>query len=370
VGALSTPGLYTVPFSQTAAFAGGLAAVPNPRHMDENMVSPYYEQFHFGTQREFAHGYVYEPEYIGTMGHKLTGYRDINTFNGRTIGSAGVLCGAAACSSNRINSNIGADNYRSNDYSSNYHALQLTVRKQYSHGLSFNSSYTWSKALDTLSDAFNSREGATVTDTMNIKADYGPADFYIKHRFVTSLSYDLPFFRQNRWIGGWTADTIVTLQSGVPFTPYSSASAAQGYDLNKNGLATDRVVPTTAPGNTYTGGNPADGYIDVSAWGKDPVTDSITYYTCPASINNGQWCDAPIGRNSVIGPGYANVDFNLVKKFRINERSSVSFQANFFNLFNRANFDLPDANITSSSFGQSVATFSPRVTQLALRFDF
>jgi hypothetical protein len=72
----------------------------------------------------------------------------------------------------------------------------------------------------------------------------------------------------------------------------------------------------------------------------------------------------------MIGPGYANVDFNVTKTINVNERAKFKFQANFFNLFNRANFGLPPANATSSTFGQSTSTYDPRVTQLALRFEF
>jgi outer membrane receptor protein involved in Fe transport len=355
---IDTPGVYAVPFTDVAFYnqSGVRKPVPNPRHMDQNIVSPYYEQFHLGTEWEFAKGYVFQTEYIGTMGHKLTAYRDINTFNGRT---------ASGLSTTRINTNIGADNYRSNDYTSNYHALQFTVRKNYSNGLQFNSSYTYSKPLDTISDAFNSREAATVTDPMNIKNDYGPADFYIKQRFVTSFSYDLPFLKNNRWLGGWGMNGIISLQSGVPFTPYTS-----GYDLNRNGLLTDRVTPTTAAASTYTGGNPADGYVNVDQWAPRDASNKIIYYTCPASENNGQWCNPAIGRNSLIGPGFANVDFNIIKTFKITERAKFTFQANFFNLFNRANFESPTTNVTSSSFGQSTRAYDPRRTQLALRFDF
>jgi len=349
-GQLSTPGLYTVPFTSTPMFATGYTAAPNPRHMDQNMVSPYYEQFHLGVQWEFAHGFVFEPEYIATLGHKLTAYRDINTYSGRTV---------PGYDNTRPNPNIGADNYRSNDYSSNYHGLQLTVRKAFSGGLGFNASYTWSKALDTISDAFNNRNSATVTDPQNIRYDYGPADFNLKHRFVTSVSYDLPFFKQNRWIGGWSVNSIISVQSGVPFSPYASSAN----DRNRNGLATDRVVPVSgSPMDTTTGGNPADGYFDPALW---------TRYTCPASVNGGLWCDVPIGRNSMTGPGYANVDLGINKKFKISERFALSFQGNFFNLFNHANFGLPGRNLSSpGSFGKSTSTFSPRVTQLALRLDF
>jgi hypothetical protein len=352
-GSISNPGVYSAPFGGTAFYngSGTNKPVPNPRHMDQNIVAPYYEQFHLGFQWEFLKGYVLEPEYIGTLGHKLTGYRDINTFDGRTVAGLG---------SRRINPNIGADNYRSNDYSSNYHGFQVSVRKTYSHGLAFNSSYTWSREMDTISDAFNSRAGgATVSDPMNIRNDYGPGDFNMKHRSVSTLSYDLPFFKGNRWLGGWGINTIIDLHSGIPFNPYSSSSS---YDLNKNGVNTDRIVPLSgAPSSTYTGDSAADGWIDASAWGL---------YHCPATVNNGKWCNAPIGRNSVIGPGFAGVDMSLAKSFKVTEHSAFSFHANVFNVFNRNNFSVPVANFTSPDFGKSTSTGTPRVTQLALRYDF
>jgi len=349
LGALSTPGLYTVPFTSTSQFGAGTSAVPNPRHMDQNLVSPYYEQFHFGFQWEFLKGYALETEYVGTLGHKLIGFRDINTFDGRRAGNG--------ASSLRINTSIGADNYRSNDYSSNYHALQATVKKNYKNGLSFNGSYTWSKAMDTMSDVFNSRTAAHPSDNMFIKNDYGPADFNLKNRVVASFTYDLPFMKSNRWIGGWSANSIISLQGGAPFTPYSSST---GYDLNKDGYFTDRVVPTIAPMSTRTHGNPATGYLVAADWAQFPAS----------SCANGIFCNPPIGRNSVTGPGYKTVDFGVTKAFRIREGSSVKIMANFFNMLNHPNFGLPVNNLTSGSFGASGSTFDPRITQLAARFDF
>jgi hypothetical protein len=350
-GALSSPGLYTVPFSSTPLFASGYHALPNPRHMDQNMVTPYYEQFHFGIQWEFYKGYMLETEYVGTLGHKLVGYRDINTFDGRT---------ASGLSTTRINKTIGADNYRSNDYASNYHGLQATVKKTYARGLAFNFSYTWSKAMDELSDLFNNRSGARPTDSMNPRTDYGRADFDMRHRVVGTLSYELPFFKNNRFAGGWSFNTIIALQSGVPFSPWSSSGS---YDLNKDGIATDRIVyvGSGSPADSKLTSSPADGYFDTSMWKR---------YVCPASVNGGKWCNAPISRNSMIGPGLQNVDFNLTKKFKITERVTVTLQGNSFNLFNHTNFELPATNMTSSAFGKSTLTFGPRITQLALRVDF
>ena len=356
-GRLSVPGLYSAPLASRAIFNDpAFEPKPNPRHMDENIVSPYYHQFHVGLQWEVFDGYVFEPEYIGTLGRKLLGYYDINTFNGRTAGS-----GSAA----RINPDIGQDNFRTNNFESEYHAMQLTVRKNYAAGLGFNASYTWSRTLDNLSDLFNGRGSPQIaggpTDTMNPMSDWGPADFHMKHRFVTNISYELPFMKRNKYLGGWHIHTIVSLQSGVPFSPYHSST---DYDLNKDGRPNDRIVynGSDSPMNSVREGSPADGYFDASKWGP---------YTCPANSFGGLWCNAPQGRGSITGPGYRNVDFSLQKQFSITEGTRLSLLFNFFNFFNHTNFDIPNHNLSStSSFGKSTETFAPRITQLAVRLDF
>jgi hypothetical protein len=303
-----------------------------------------------GLQWEFARGFMFEPEYITTFGRELTGYWDINNFNGRTVPGQG---------SRRINNNIGADNYRSNAFMSNYHSLQMLVRKTYSRGLSFNASYSYAKTLDNLSDLFNYR--VAMADTMNVHYDYGPSDFDMRHRFLTVVSYDLPLFKGNRFAGGWTINTILSLQGGVPFNVYDSSSAN---DRNRDGRYFDRIVPVggVAPMSTVTSTSPADGYFDTTKWAR---------YTCPATVNQGLWCNVPIGRNSMYGPSYQNVDFSFSKKFGITEKVSLKLQGSAFNALNRSNFGLPTGNRnTGVLFGKSVSTFDPRVIQLALRLDF
>jgi hypothetical protein len=392
-GALSTPGLLTYPFT-SLSFYNNPAFSPkaNPRHMDQNIVTPYYEQAHLGVQWEFLKGYVFEPEYVGTFGHKLIGLSDINTFDGRTASAPSVPGAAALCfnpvtnptglkcsKSQRINTTISADNFRSNGYSSDYHALQMTVRKSYATGLGFNINYTYAKALDTVSDLFNNRATANgaghPTDNMNIRYDYGRADFDVRHRIVATVSYDLPFFRANRWIGGWSVNTITSWQTGHPMSPFSGASAN---DLNKDGYFTDRLVPTGSPSSTILGSSPGIGYFDPAKWNPYNAQGlpGIGVSSCPLSVNGGFWCNAPIGRNSLEGPHFANVDFDVSKKFKINERAAVTFQANFFDLFNHPNFVNPDTNFQDlgSTFGKSLTTLQDsgghRITQLALRFDF
>jgi hypothetical protein len=319
--------------------------------MDQNMVSPYYEQFHLGVQWEFFKGYALEVEYISTLGHKLAGINEINTFNGRV---------ARGYNTTRINTNIGADNYRNNGFSSNYHGGQATIRKNFSGGLGLNASYTWSRAIDNLSDVFNDRGGG-ITDNMNLRVDYGPANFNMTNRFVGTVSYQLPWAKENRWMGGWQFNAIISLQSGVPFSPVNFSNSN---DVNRDGYPNDRIVYTGSGGplnSLKEGASPADAYFDPAQWAR---------YICPSSVNGGLWCSSPQGRGTMTGPAYQNVDFNIIKRFRIREGSSVSLQAAFFNLFNHPNFELPDFNQTSSAFGRSTSDFGARITQLAVRIDF
>jgi hypothetical protein len=160
----------------------------------------------------------------------------------------------------------------------------------------------------------------------------------------------------------------------------TSFSGSSANDLNKDGYFTDRLVPTGSPSSTILGSSPGIGYFDPTKWnpynaqGLGTPGDGTS--SCPLSVNGGFWCNAPIGRNSLFGPHAANVDFDISKKFKINERAGVTFQANFFDLFNHPNFQNPDTNFQDlgATFGQSLATLGDhgghRITQLALRFDF
>ncbi|MBI3477792.1 MAG: TonB-dependent receptor [Acidobacteria bacterium] len=368
--AQSLPGAYTVPFGAQALFGSNLNT-PNPRAIDQNLKTAYYEQTNFGFQYELARNLVLDTNYVGTWGRKLVGIANLNTYPGRTAG--------LQTDSLRPNPSVGNINLRTNGFNSNYNALQTTLTKRFSNGLQFNANYTWSKAIDEISDAFTPR-GQTLnpTDSGNIGLDRGPADFDVKHRFVLSYSYELPIFKGNRWLSGWSTSAIVSLQSGVPFSLFSTNSSN---DANKNGTSNDRLAynGTGSITSVLTGASPAAGYFDTTKFGRlRGINQSFVPgvdLQCPASVNDGLWCEGPgtgqTGRNTLYGPNFQNIDMSFAKKFKITERTALQFQANFFNLLNRANFAVPVGNITSGSFGASTATVAnPRVTQLALRFDF
>jgi hypothetical protein len=146
MGPLKQPGLFSIPFTTNGQFISpeifpnGLPK-PVPRHIDQNLVTAYYEQYSLGFQYELAKDYAIEANYVGTLGRKLIGILNRNTFDGRVSGT-----GSAA----RPNPLFNNDNARGNYYGSNYNAVNITLRKRFSHGLSFNANYTYAKALDEL----------------------------------------------------------------------------------------------------------------------------------------------------------------------------------------------------------------------------
>jgi hypothetical protein len=373
-----------VPFDGQAVFGNPANQnKPNPRAIDQNLVTAYYEQSNFGFQYQIAKDFVLETNYVGTWGRKLIGIANLNTFDGR------VAFGSSGSDAIRPNPTVSNINLRTNGFNSNYNAFQTTLTKRFSSGLQFDANYTYSKALDEISDAFTPR-GQTLnpTDSVNPGLDYGPADFNVKHRFVLSYSYDLPIFKGNRWLGGWSTSGIVSIQSGVPFSLFSTSSSN---DANKNGTNNDRLAyvgngPIT---NALLSGSPANGYFNPLDFGRLVANGAATLPTdtqCPLSVNSGLFCEGPsvgqTSRNTLTGPDYQNIDFSIAKKFKITESTSLQFQANFFNLFNRANFAIPSGNYANcgfsavtgnctGTFGASTATVGdPRITQLALRFDF
>jgi Carboxypeptidase regulatory-like domain/TonB dependent receptor len=369
IGGLSTPGVYTSPFTSTAAF-GGSALTASLRDVDQNLVTAYYEQANFGFEYALPSHMVLETNYVGTFGHKLLGIIGANTFDGRTAGG----------DSTKVNPTYSNISLRGNCCDSNYSALQTSLRKQFSSGLQFNVNYTYSKAMDDISDTFttkNASAAAYPTDSENPRFDYGPADFNVKHRAVGSVNYDLPFAKGNRWLGGWGISGIVTVQSGAAFSVIDSCNAC---DSNADGQFNDRASwlgsgPVTNAINHNV--SPANGYLTNVGWGQPRQVGgggNLIDLPCPASINGGAWCEGAgvfqTRRNSLVGPGYFNTDLGVSKAFKISESSKVTLYGNFFNIFNHPNFGIPDANLNNGTFGQSTGTFAPRVTQLALRFDF
>ena len=258
---------------------------------------------------------------------------------------------------------------------SSYNALQIDFNHRFSEGLSLRGVYTWSKALDD-GDSLNQTAAASapglLSNPYDIKADWGLATFDVRNLAVMSAVYDLPFGTgrkfssgdsrfMNAIVGGWSVDSIVTLQSGFPFTPQLS------YNPSNDGDTRNPVRPFLNP--NFTGavvtGNPQQ-WFNPAAF-------------LPVPANSGFWGN--VGRDAYIGPGLATWDFSAVKDLKLHERVEMEFRAEIFNLLNRANFNTPNlivftpaslvspTNIQASGTAGSISSTSTtaRQVQFALK---
>ena len=367
-----------------------LTGIPNP-----NYTLPYYENAFFGIQREIVPNTVLEVDYVGTWGRHLFWAQDPNRIVGGKQASATTpvndpCTGQAVFNTPLLNPCFGVMRSWDTSVNSNYNSLQVSVNRKASHGLTFESNYTYSRALDYRSTWHGLTSGGSATDTNavgeagysldpnKVFLEYGPSLYDVPHRWVTNVMWELPWLRSQQGfaghvLGGWSLDGIESLQSGFPFTVGAST------DLNGDGIRSDRP---DAPATPVSFGSPANfeqgssgqssGYSVMQLSG--PVNSAATCGSSAGCL--GVWptptagTDGPLGRNTYRGPGIAETDFSMMKDIKVNERYSFQFRADFFNLFNRTNLNPPQANLISSSFGLASAALDPRVIQFALKFYF
>jgi hypothetical protein len=219
---------------------------------------------------------------------------------------------------------------------SSYHALQVDLTRRISHGLSLRGVYTWSKTLDdgdSLNQTTAGNAPSLVSNPFNLAADKGLATFNLSHVASVNVIYELPFGRgrtyasdlarwKNGFVGGWSVASIITAQSGFPFTPQLS------YNPSNTGDTRNPVRPFLNP--NFTGsvvtGNPAQWF------------NSAAFIAPPSA--GGFFGNA--GRDTYTGPGLATWDFSVLKETRVRERLNVQFRAEIFNFLNRANFNTPN----------------------------
>jgi hypothetical protein len=219
---------------------------------------------------------------------------------------------------------------------SSYHALQVDLRRRFSHGLSLRGVYTYSKALDdgdSLNQTTAGNAPGLVSNPFNLAADKGLATYDARNVGVVDVLYDLPFGRgqafardvegwRDALVSGWAVSSIVTAQSGFPFTPQLS------YNPSNNGDTRNPVRPFLNPNfrGSVVLGNPNQ-WFNPAAFIAPPSASG--FY-------------GNVGRDTYIGPGLATWDFSVLKNTRIRESLNLQFRAEIFNLLNRANFNTPN----------------------------
>ena len=369
------------------SFAPFLPIALSPAYEGSNVL-PYAEDFNFTIQRELSKSTILTLGYVGTRGHHLFtmyeidpgsaakclqirqlfinagqpggacgpfGADTIYTLNGQTFYGTRPFSVTSGRYVKEGELDFGDQPISTTSANSDYNAFQMTVNKRVG-AFRFLGAYTFSKSLD------NSSGYTEIVNFMNPKLSKGLSGFDMSHNFVLSYSYDLPFARplSNRSgvlfkvLDGWELSGITRFTTGVPVTMQQSGDQSL-CDCDGQGL----------------------GSVDLPNWNGQPLTFSnprnspnFQYFSTSEFYGMALGVGGNADRRFFHGPGLNNWDMALFKTTRITERIGLDFRAEFFNVFNHAQFNNPVGDFSSPNFGEVTSARDPRIGQLALKLHF
>lgn len=358
---------FSAPLTSTAAglsltnalaVAGPSGLAPNT--INPNFDNPYVQSWNLNIEEQFTNTLGLTVAYVGSKGTHLRIARNLNQFG--LLGGTLVRPFAALSASSPFDPGTRLGNITLVDSSANssYNGLWVTVNKHLSRGLEFLASYNYTKSID--DNSLNS-QGVILQNSLDVGNNRGLSDFDVRQRFVLSGFYELPF-EQNRMVSGWQVGLINQIQTGNPLSAVTSVSSFTG-TTGLGALRPDILGPVG------TTGHPGQ-------WFGNP--DNLVVPCATSAPTSCQFGD--LGRNALLGPGFSNTDFSVVKNTKITERFNLQFRAEFFDIFNQANFGNPNLTVASltarnSSFGKITGTRFPtgdfgssRQIQFALKLQF
>jgi hypothetical protein len=375
---------FADPFNGNPPIEGEFSKPLTNLTLAANLPLPYVQDWDLNIQRSFGSDLLFEIGYVGTKGTKLPRFVE---------GNPAIYIPGLDADGDPISTSDNADrrrkfsgctldpttvcNFSSTGLitgiaNSSYNALEASLKKRFSHGISFLAAYTYSKSIDD-SSTFNlsgsaskplAGENDLAQNPFDVNAERGRSLFDARHRFVLSYQWSLPWWRQPQgWyqqiLGNWQVNGIVTAMTGTPFTVFD------GNDFSVQGSAPEVTGFFSNRPNVVAGQNPNAGPKTSGEWLNPNAFQRITQDpTSPVQ----QFGSA--GRNIAQGPGYADWDFSLFKNIRVAESTEVQFRAEFFNLLNHTNFRIPDPDMNSQTFNQILEAQPPRLIQFALKLTF
>jgi hypothetical protein len=316
-----------------------------------NTRSSYVHQWSVNVQRAVSDVFAVDIGYVGSESRnlkKITGYNNPEP-------------GPGSIDARRPFQQFGWIQYPDSVGRANYHALQVKAERLVRNGLTVLTAYTWGKSMD---DTSGVRPGGG--DTLfvnnpwcNTVCEYARSSYDVRHRWVTSSLFELPVGRGRRFgaslpafldtvLGGWRVGTILTLESGGPFTPNA------GRDTTNIGVGAGNRPNRVGDPNLPSSERTVDRWFATEAFEQPPL------YT----FGNA-------GRNIIEGPGIINVDASLTKQVSLGQTRGVEFRAEVFNVANHPILGAPNTNLSSGTYGRITSTrIDSRQIQLALRFAF
>ncbi len=323
------PNTYIFPAVSTCT-TGSVATDPNCGtsvfdvfSVNQNFRTPYFYNYNLNVQKSLGNAAVFQIGYVGSEGRKLSVMLDINQLpNGDMITSP--ITGSPT-TEGRLPQfpNYGAINQLNSIGTSNYNALQTTLKLRSWHGLISQIAYTWAHELDEVSEY----RGALPRDSTNLKAEYGNGDFDTRNNFSAFFTYDVPGSSHGPKVltHGWQVSSLMTFHGGQPFD-----ETRTGQDLI------------------------GDPFAGVShKFSKSGVT-----WINPAAFAPGSTFEGDLRRNQYYGPGFADVDLSVLKNIPVTERLKVQLRAEMFNLFNRINLASGPGSVSGGVVSDTIGDFN------------
>lgn len=354
--------------------------------VDPHLRTPYTYQYDLSVQHQIAAGTMVEFAYVGSESHKLTALVDINPMDPATVdpttGSGQRVINEmpqlAACNALPVTFGMCYVNLPEfkNVGNQNYNGFEASITRQPTKTGPFGQTYftlgyTWSHNIDNVS-GFRQRNFQVPAENPGMFRASSDTD--VRHRITFSGGWDLAWDQwwesgPKRLTSGWSLFPIVTWRTGFPIDIAARfADQFNGYQAGPSGYGDPGLAYANVVGPLTTGVSVQSGqvfYFDPSSF------SNACEYVDPVACPNGYGSPyGTLGRNRLRGPGRTNVDIALSKDTKITEQVSLQFRAEAFNVFNHAEFNNPDADITHSTFGQILGTADPRILQLALRLRF
>jgi len=302
--------------------------------------------------RQVGKSFLFEAQYLGS---KTTHLNNLFDYNATTPGTSALSSRVPYPKWGRVygfSSGAGA----------NYNALLLSAEKRLSHGLTFKTAYTYSKALTRGGGIMTAGTTGAVQNPLNLSLESGPTADNVPHRFVGTFSYELPFGSGkpiasgahgfvDRLINGWTVNGIITAADGLFFSPTVGVQ-----NCNNGFQITCRADLLGNP--LLTGGG-----VDSARWAVaafDWPGNTAKHATQAPRLGNA-------GPNILQGNGFMNFDLSVRKDIPINERFRLEFRFESFNALNHANFANPTTAVDNPNFGRTFSASPPRLNQLGMK---
>jgi hypothetical protein len=325
-----------------------------PQGIQPDAKTPAVNEWRFTIEQELDRDTALRVSYAGSFGYHGLLSVDPNTIPPQVCASAaGCLAGGTGAARSTVpqgaqyipvgtrpNPYLSAGFFWYTEGNSSYNALQIDVNRRLSRGFEMRANYTFAKSLDVnsaLTGAQANNQPQMVMNRTDLRRDWGPSALDVTHQASLSGTWQIPL---HGWAGGWELNGIATLLSGFPFTPQLGSNRSGDGDTRNP----DRPSYNASFSGPIISGTP-------NQWFNPNA------YTVPAV---GTWGN--VGRGTLTGPGLADLDASLFRNFKLREKTTLEFRAEFFNVLNHTNFGTPNATVFS---GTSISPSAGLITTTA-----